>query len=70
MDYSAILPPDWIERYIKGWLEEDIPGFDVGAYIVGDKKTQACLYSKSPGLLAGVPVFTAIFEHLNCKYDH
>lgn len=33
-DYGLLLPPSW-EKKIDEWLDEDIPSFDYGGYVVG-----------------------------------
>ena len=46
MDYKNLLPPT-LRSSIMHWLQEDIPSFDWGGYIVGDKEVTATLYLKS-----------------------
>ncbi len=36
VDYSNLLPPLW-EAQIKDWVHEDLPGFDIGGFVVGNK---------------------------------
>eukprot|EP01088_Endostelium_zonatum_P018032 TRINITY_DN5621_c0_g1_i1.p1 TRINITY_DN5621_c0_g1~~TRINITY_DN5621_c0_g1_i1.p1 ORF type:complete len:330 (-),score=73.05 TRINITY_DN5621_c0_g1_i1:29-1018(-) len=61
-----VLPLNW-EHQITEWLKEDIPSFDFAGYVVGSKPETATLLGKSPGILAGVPFFNAIFSHLSCS---
>jgi len=35
------------------WLAEDVPAFDYGGLVVGEKIETAVLLCKSPGVLAG-----------------
>jgi nicotinate-nucleotide pyrophosphorylase (carboxylating) len=68
-DLSGLLPFGWEQRYVPQWLEEDIPSFDYGGYVVGDQMEEAVLWGKAPGVLAGVPFVDAIFRYLNCTVD-
>ncbi len=55
-DFSALLPPTW-KSLVDRYLEDDLPGFDYGGFVVGDKPETAVLLGKSCGVLAGVPFF-------------
>ena len=63
--FSDLLPAHSREM-IRGWLQEDIPSFDYGGYVVGTRKEQASLLCKSPGVLCGVPFFNMVFEEVGC----
>lgn len=65
-DFGHILPRNW-DKLVQTWLDEDIPGFDVGGYVVGNKEETAVLYGKTDGVLAGRPFFDRVFELLDCK---
>jgi len=65
-DLYMLLPPSW-ESYIDTWLDEDIPSFDYGGYVVGEQMEKAVLLGKANGILAGVPFFTRIFTRLGCE---
>eukprot|EP01089_Gocevia_fonbrunei_P011847 TRINITY_DN2630_c0_g1_i1.p1 TRINITY_DN2630_c0_g1~~TRINITY_DN2630_c0_g1_i1.p1 ORF type:complete len:308 (+),score=55.62 TRINITY_DN2630_c0_g1_i1:40-924(+) len=65
---ASLLPPNWKKQIIE-WLQEDIPSFDFGGFVVGTKQETAVLLGKAPGVLAGVPFVTAIFEELNCTIE-
>lgn len=65
-DYQHLLPQNW-EKLVQTWLDEDLPGFDVGGYVVGSKEETAILYGKNDGVLAGRPFFERIFAVLGCK---
>jgi len=56
-----------LKHKVREWLQEDIPSFDYGGAVVGDKPEQAVLLGKAKGVLAGVPFFNAIFEELGCS---
>eukprot|EP00037_Helgoeca_nana_P002520 m.34384 g.34384 ORF g.34384 m.34384 type:complete len:299 (+) comp12645_c0_seq1:1360-2256(+) len=63
--FGQLLPP--LGEMVRGWLAEDIPSFDYGGAVVGDKPETMTLYCKSPGVLAGCPFFDAVMEELDCK---
>jgi len=63
-----LLPKCW-EKNVGKWLTEDIPSFDYGGYVVGTKQERAILKGKSPGVVAGVPFFDAIFKEVNCRVE-
>ncbi len=65
-DFEHLLPSNW-EKLVQAWLDEDIPGFDVGGYVVGSKEEKALLYGKTDGVLAGRPFFDRVFTLLGCK---
>jgi len=56
MSFANLLPPSW-KTTVQQWLQEDIPSFDYGGFVVGDKLETATLYGKTKGVLAGVPFF-------------
>jgi nicotinate-nucleotide pyrophosphorylase (carboxylating) len=59
---STLLPPPHLHTFISSWLQDDVPShFDVGGYVVGSNIQVAELYMKSPGVLAGIPFFNAVF---------
>ena len=61
------LPPNW-KSCITQWLQEDVPSFDYGGYIVGEKIDRAILWGKTSGaVLAGVPFVDEIFKSLDCQ---
>ena len=65
-EYEHLLPRNW-EKLVQTWLDEDIPGFDVGGYVVGSKEETAILYGKTDGVLSGTPFFDRVFTLLGCK---
>lgn len=67
-NYSHLLPRHYRDL-THSWLQEDIPSFDYGGFVVGSKTEEAVLLCKSPGILCGVPFFDAIFEELGCKVE-
>eukprot|EP01138_Halocafeteria_seosinensis_P002780 gb/GECG01002841.1/.p1 GENE.gb/GECG01002841.1/~~gb/GECG01002841.1/.p1 ORF type:complete len:191 (+),score=21.69 gb/GECG01002841.1/:1-573(+) len=68
--FEGILPRGgkWREQ-IRQYLEEDVPWFDVGGYVVGDGEQEALLIGKSSGKLAGIPFFQAVFEEVGCTVE-
>ncbi|KAF0690607.1 Aste57867_18009 [Aphanomyces stellatus] len=67
-DFAHLLPPTW-KKHVQLWLEDDIPSYDVGGFVVGETDQVAFLLGKSKGVLAGVPFFTAVFEAVDCKVE-
>lgn len=49
MDFTDILPSHLLKKLVTEWLSEDIPNFDYGGFVVGDKNSSAVLISKSNG---------------------
>jgi len=68
-EYSNLLPVEWDHSKIEDWLQEDIPSFDYGGFVVGDKEEEATLYCKSDGVLCGSPLFEQIFKKLGCTVE-
>ncbi|XP_071508110.1 nicotinate-nucleotide pyrophosphorylase [carboxylating]-like [Diadema antillarum] len=66
---ECLLSPAAISDLVQSWLREDIPSFDYGGYVVGEKEETAVLLCKSPGVLAGVPFFNAVFRELGCEVE-
>lgn len=64
--YEHLLPRNW-DSVVQAWLDEDIPGFDIGGYVVGSKEETAVLYGKTDGIMAGRPFFERVFTLLGCK---
>lgn len=65
--FSNLLHPLKLRQLAADWLTEDTPAFDYGGFVVGEKTETAVLLCKSPGVLAGVPFFNALFSELDCK---
>jgi len=66
--HHLLLPPHFRED-IKEYLRQDMPSFDIGAFVVGDKPMVAQLLAKTDGVLAGVPFFDAVFDELGCSVE-
>lgn len=52
---------------MNSWLQEDCPGLNFASLVTGSAPSQAALWAKSPGVLAGRPFFDAVFTQLNCQ---
>lgn len=61
---EQILPRINIEEEVKGWIHDDCPTFDIGGYVVGEKKEMATLLCKTSCILAGKPYASVVFEQL------
>lgn len=66
VNFSCLLHPVRVQDAVREWLREDTPHFDYGGFVVGEKTETAVLVCKSPGVLAGVPFFDAVFNTLDC----
>lgn len=64
----GLLPNNW-KTFVQSWLEEDIPSFDYGGYVVGEKAETATLYCKADGVLAGCPFFEEVFTQCDCTVE-
>ncbi|KAJ1498125.1 hypothetical protein HMI54_005769, partial [Coelomomyces lativittatus] len=64
--FHHLLPPSW-ESLLPQWLQEDVPSFDHAAFVLGPTMSEASLYCKSSGVLAGCPFVDAIFKYLECR---
>ncbi|KAL1931687.1 hypothetical protein VTP01DRAFT_9830 [Rhizomucor pusillus] len=67
-DYSHLLATNY-KTLVTQWLQEDIPSFDYGGFVVGDRDQVAILYCKAEGVVAGVPFFDEIFQQLGCRVE-
>lgn len=61
------LPPTTLATLADSWLHEDCPSLNYAALVTGAAPSQAALWAKSPGVLAGRPFFDAIFAQVNCQ---
>lgn len=50
------------KQQITDYLTEDVPSFDYGAYVVGNKPETASLYMKQCGVICGVPFAEEVFK--------
>ena len=68
MDFSSLLPMN-IDSVIEGWLQDDMPSFDVGGLVVGCEEKEAQLFMKSSGVLAGKVFVEKVFHLLGCVLE-
>lgn len=47
---------------MTNWLQEDVPSFDFGGYVVGSDVKSATLLCKQRGILSGVPFADEVFK--------
>uniref|UniRef100_A0A7S3PJ33 Nicotinate-nucleotide pyrophosphorylase [carboxylating] n=1 Tax=Aplanochytrium stocchinoi TaxID=215587 RepID=A0A7S3PJ33_9STRA len=67
---ANVLPPIGdIRSTIELWLKTDVPSFDVGGYVVGDKTEVALLLGKSPGVVCGIEFAKIVFEIMNLSVE-
>lgn len=59
--FSHLLHPLKLRQLAADWLAEDVPAFDYGGLVVGEKIETAVLLCKSPGVLAGVHQLVRLF---------
>lgn len=64
---ALLLPPPTLAALASSWLQEDCPGLHATALVTGAAPSQAALWAKSPGVLAGRPFVNAIFAQLGCQ---
>ncbi|KAL7665369.1 Nicotinate-nucleotide pyrophosphorylase [carboxylating] [[Candida] zeylanoides] len=71
MSFANLLPANgrW-KQSITEFLSEDVPSFDFGGFVVGDKPETATLYVKQPGVISGVPFAAEVFDQcqLQCQW--
>jgi len=66
---ESLLGLSWDSSQVIYWLKEDLPSFDYGGFVVGNKIDEAILYMKTSGIVAGEPFVTAIFKELGCSVE-
>ncbi|CDH51271.1 nicotinate-nucleotide pyrophosphorylase [Lichtheimia corymbifera JMRC:FSU:9682] len=67
-EFTHLLATNY-KKLIAQYLEEDVPSFDYGGYVVGEDEKVAILYCKAEGVLAGVPLFNEVFKQLGCRVE-
>lgn len=68
IDFTCLLPRH-LDSTIKGWLDDDMPSFDVGGLVVGREEKKAQLLMKSPGVFAGKVFVQKVFDLLGCAVE-
>mmetsp|Transcript_26345 Transcript_26345/g.26589 ORF Transcript_26345/g.26589 Transcript_26345/m.26589 type:complete len:259 (+) Transcript_26345:82-858(+) len=66
--FSHLLPHTFKEEVHK-WIHDDMPSFDIGGFVVGDKIETAKLLCKSPAVFSGLPFAQAAFDILKCNVE-
>lgn len=68
--YANLLPVNghW-KQQITDYLTEDVPSFDYGAFVVGDKPETASLYMKQVGVISGVPFAAEVFKQCELEVE-
>ncbi|GBL50720.1 putative nicotinate-nucleotide diphosphorylase [Candidozyma auris] len=57
------------KQQITDYLTEDVPSFDYGAFVVGNKPETASLYMKAEGLICGVPFADEVFRQCELEVE-
>lgn len=68
--YANLLPVSgkWKQK-ITDFLSEDVPSFDYGAFVVGNKEESASLYMKQTGVICGVPFAAEVFKQCELEVE-
>jgi len=66
--FSHLLHSHKLRQLVADWLAEDLPAFDYGGMVVGQKVENAVLLCKSQGVLAGMELNTHVYVGYN--YDN
>lgn len=68
--YANLLPVSgkW-KQQITDFLSEDVPLFDYGAFVVGNKLETASLYMKQLGMICGVPFANEVFHQCDLEVE-
>ncbi|RLN55030.1 hypothetical protein BBJ28_00009030 [Nothophytophthora sp. Chile5] len=40
-EFAHLLPPSW-QKHVQLWLEDDVPSFDIGGFVVGGRRLPLC----------------------------
>ncbi|TID31364.1 hypothetical protein CANINC_000075 [Pichia inconspicua] len=70
MNYADLLPVSgqWKQK-IREFLDEDIPSFDYGGFVVGSENKKASIFMKSSGVICGIPFLNELYEQCNIKVE-
>jgi len=71
--FMHMLPPTYKQQVVS-WIEEDLPSFDIGGFVVGDKRENATLYCKASSgyisvVIAGIPFLDAVFKYFDLEVN-
>lgn len=69
-EFQNLLPANgqW-KQDVTNWLQEDVPSFDYGGYVVGSAKKNATLLCKQDGILSGVPFAQEVFDQCGLEVE-
>lgn len=67
--FQTVLPSATIDPIVLQWISDDMPSFDVGGMVVGDKIGSASLLMKTSGVFAGKPFVDSVFRQLDCEVE-
>lgn len=70
IQYENLLPAngEWKQDVIN-WLQEDVPSFDYGGFVVGSDEKSATLLCKQDGYLSGVPFANEVFKQCELQVE-
>lgn len=68
--FENLLPANgqW-KQDVTNWLQEDVPSFDYGGYVVGSALKSATLLCKQDGVLSGVPFAQEVFRQCQLEVE-
>lgn len=70
MNYGDLLPvsSQWKSKIIE-FLDEDIPSFDYGGFVVGSTTKTACIYMKASGVICGIPFLNELYKQCDIAVE-
>lgn len=68
--YEDLLPINgkWKDQ-VSQFLQEDVPSFDFGAFVVGKKEETGSLYMKQSGVISGIPFASEVFKQCELGFE-
>ncbi|CCE85481.1 Piso0_005078 [Millerozyma farinosa CBS 7064] len=68
--YEDLLPINgkWKDQ-VSEYLQEDVPSFDFGAFVVGKKEETGSLYMKQSGVISGIPFASEVFKQCELAFE-
>ncbi|SCU86389.1 LAMI_0D01860g1_1 [Lachancea mirantina] len=69
-NFSHLLPANGSWRQdVTAWLQEDVPAFDFGGFVVGSDRKTGHLFCKQRGILSGVPFAQEVFDQCELQVE-
>ncbi|CAR24638.1 nicotinate-nucleotide diphosphorylase (carboxylating) [Lachancea thermotolerans CBS 6340] len=69
-EFQHLLPASGLWRQdVTNWLQEDVPAFDFGGFVVGSDAKMATLLCKQAGVLSGVPFAQEVFDQCQLNVE-